>query len=238
MTNHNAAGDAYRSPHDEFARVINMRMESLAHTRTMVSLAGSLFTGAAVGAGATTHIFKVVASSDNGSLHALQDIPWGFDPFVVVLIVLTDLFFLLAAFLLTDAIHNYSKILEYAEPVMPSSSGQSSLRAHLRALGADDLSYFYLRHGLICLIAALLLCAPNVFVPSWLWHSFGIHLAVALACYGAALLIVFRCYQVSHCVASRGIIREPPFAESMRRFLSAGRWKDAAIDALPPGERR
>lgn len=211
---------------------VKTRVESLSHTRTLIGVGGSILTGLSVGAAAAGQALSVASEGSEGLRLQVQCIPWGLDPFVVVFVVLTDLFFLLSLFTLTDAIHNYSKVLEYMVPgLFPGGCRKSGL-AHRRALAADDLSYFFVRWGIVFLVATLLLCVPVTLLASPLAQSKTLHFVAAGLCLLAALSVVFVCYDASHCEVGNGVIESPTSCEALKRFFDPGRWTCAAASPV------
>ncbi|NOY88421.1 MAG: hypothetical protein GXO93_03385, partial [FCB group bacterium] len=132
---------------------IKSRIESLNHTRQLVVVLVTIFTG-----------LYVIGGKDFAAKIA-EGQYWHRSPghFFILLIVgtlvLFDISFILAVFLLTDSIHNYSKVLEYScEDLFDLSKekGEPAL-SHNRALISDDLSYFFVRIGTLLLILNLLI---------------------------------------------------------------------------------
>ena len=130
----------------EEAEVIKIRIDSLQHNRQFISFLAGGFTG----------IYTII-----GIFLVNKGFSW--DLLTLVLLLLTfalaDLCFILSVFLLTDSIHNYSKILEYHQIdwFANGNNGKSKARLALkRALASDDLSYFFLRVGTFFLTFNLL----------------------------------------------------------------------------------
>lgn len=172
---------------------IKSRIESLTHTRQYIVILGSIITGLYVLAGK-----EFIGNLKFTLVHTP---PWSCLIFsIAVSIILADISFILSIFLLTDSIHNYSKVLEYScNSLFERDDGKKEAAlSHNRALVSDDLSYFFARIGTLLLIF-------NLFVALWFIISkkyFNIEgfyaLLSILICFGLSIWFVSSAYYVAH----------------------------------------
>jgi len=147
-----------------------------------------------------------------------------FASFVLVGLTVSELLFLIGVFLLTDSIHNYSKVLEYEEPhLFDNKHRYKGCESHVSALAADDLSYWCIRVGTVSLIWSLFLITARLLIgPIRTWSSCCQCILVLLLLLVSCLL-VFYAYWVSHYGPKRD-----PWCKSFGKFLNPFRYKDAA----------
>ncbi len=207
----------------EITDVIKLRIDSLEHNRQLVTVL----------AGGLTAVYTAVGvfSVNQGLLSSSSQVPWSWIDsawnFFVLAILLsvgaTNLCFILAVFLLTDSIHNYSKILEYRQGDLFTNAEGEAILAHQRALVSDDLSYFYVRVGTFFITYNLLLAV--VAVATKQIQPMPIHFVLIglLTCGLAAFFFVVGCYRVSHYK-----VPEYSLAKAIVRFWNPCRWRDAA----------
>ena len=202
--------------------VIKVRIESLQHTRQLITfLAGGL-----TGVYTIIGLFSANLETFFGSGQALWSwLSTGWSVLVLGLLLtlgLTNICLILSVFLLTDSIHNYSKILEYRQSDLFTGANDEAILAHHRALAADDLSYYYLRVGMFFLVFNLLLAMLTVVtlpVPSLPFYVAPIG---TLVCALVAFSLVLRCYRVSH-----HKVPEHSLGEAILRFWNSRRWRSA-----------
>jgi hypothetical protein len=204
------------------AEVIKIRIDSLHHTRQLIAVLAGGLTGAYTVIGilsANQGIFFDTSSQTSWS--------WFYPAWnllvlgLLVTLALTNLSFILSVFLLTDSIHNYSKILEYRQNDLFADAVSESSLAHQRALVSDDLSYFYVRVGTFFLIFNLLLAVITVITQSI--QQMPIILMEILICGLVAFFLVLRCYRVSHYK-----VPEHSLTKAILRFWNSRRWRNAA----------
>jgi hypothetical protein len=177
--------------------VIKIRIESLRHNRQLITtLAGGL-TGIYVIIGALSTNQGIIFGTDGQAswfCPAWRLLLLG----LVLTLALTNLCFILAAFLLTDSIHQYSKILEYRQKDWFTHSESKAGLAHQRALASDDLSYFHVKAGTFFLVFNLLLATLTVATGPI--QSIPVYVALIgiLVCGLVAFSLVLYCYRASH----------------------------------------
>ncbi len=148
-----------------------------------------------------------------------------FASFVLVGLTVSELLFLMGVFLLTDSIHNYSKVLEYEEPhLFDNEHRYKGRESHVSALAADDLSYWCIRLGTVTLFWIILLVALRIMIGPMLGLSVCCQLALIASPLVASLLLVFFfCYRVSHFRP-----KQDCWCKSFRKFINPFRYMDAA----------
>lgn len=201
----------------ETTEVISIRIESLEHTRQLVAiLAGSL-----------TAVYAVIGVfSANQTSWSLSNQAWNVLLLMLLITLgLTNLCFVQALLLLTDSIHNYSKILEYLQSGLYTSAESNATLAHKRALASDDFGYFFVRVGTFSITYNLLLALTAVIfkilcIPQLLFYV----VLVIVLLFLIAFFLVAYCYYVSHYTGP-----EYSFGKAIARFWNYKRWRDAAI---------
>lgn len=208
----------------ETAEVVKIRIDSLEHNRQLITTLAAGLTG----------IYTIIAifSTDQGGFFGITgQASWSwFHPawhFLVLGLLLTlalvNLCFILAAFLLTDSIHHYSKILEYRQKDWFTYPESKARLAYQRALASDDLSYFYVKAGAFFLTFNLLLAALTVVTkPIQSIPLYAVLIGV-LACGLVAFAPVLYCYRASH-------FKEPEYSvgQAIVRFWNFRGWRNAA----------
>lgn len=191
------------------AEVIKIRIDSLQHNRQFIAFLAGGFTG----------IYTII-----GIFLVNKGFSW--DLLTLVLLLLTfalaDLCFILSVFLLTDSIHNYSKILEYYQIDWFANGNKGKSKARLalkRALASDDLSYFFVRVGTFFLTFNLLSAIITVIIHNIKSIPFYIAHIVAIA---LSFLVIY-CYRVSHYK-----VPEDSFIKAFVKFWNYRRWRKAA----------
>ena len=194
----------------EKAEVIKIRIDSLQHNRQFIAFLAGGFTG----------IYTIIGIF-------LVNKGFSCDLFTLVLLLLTfalaDLCFILSVFLLTDSIHNYSKILEYDQLTGSANEKNKSRVAHLRALTSDDLSYFFVRVGTYFLTYNLLLAILTDSIHNIKSIPFFIAPGVAIIFLLIVFYLVIYCYRVSHYK-----VPEDSFFKAIAKFWNPRRWRKAA----------
>jgi len=209
----------------ETREVIRIRIEALQHNREFIAtlVGGLTLVYTAIGAIAVNQgLLSIIGSSTSVNSPAYY-LEWKILALTIfVTVAITDMKFILAIYLLTDSIHNYSKIVEYGQKDLFTDSGKDAVLAHQRALAADDLSYFYLRVGVFFLVWNLLLLIAAIttifIVPLSLWAI----ILMIFACAFISFSVVIHAYRVSH-------YRTPAHSlfQSVVRFWNPFRWKKA-----------
>jgi hypothetical protein len=207
---------------EQTVEVIKVRIESLQHTRQLVTfLAGGL-----TGVYTVIGLFSANLETFYGSGQALWSwLSTGWSVLVLGLLLTlgaTNICLILSVFLLTDSIHNYSKILEYRQSDLFADANDEAILAHHRALSADDLSYYYLRVGMFFLVFNLLLALLTVGslpIPSLPLYVASIGI---LICALVAFFLVLGCYRVSHYK-----VPEYSLGKAILRFWNPRRWRKA-----------
>jgi len=210
----------------DIVEVIKIRVDSLQHNRQL----------AAVLTGGLTGIYAIVGafSASQGifsEMSALALGPWLAWVLLLVLLILTlvstDVSFILSVFLLTDSIHQYSKILEYRQEYFFGGNEDKARLAHRRALASDDLSYFYARMGTFTLVFNLLLAGLAVIICSMRPVPLYVAIIGALICGVAAFSLVLGCYRASHYE-----VPEYPLGKAISRFWHYRGWRAAAQSSV------
>jgi uncharacterized membrane protein len=198
---------------NELQEIIRLRIDALQHTRQLI---------VAITAGISTiyTILVTFAEKDLVScgIVALQFHRW-FCIFIIVSLVITILSFILAIFLLTDAIHHYSKIAEYAWRQRYPKGYRKAAKSHVRALAADDLSYYGVRIGIFSLVTHIMTVFALIIFETMLFHHF-FKVAIVLIIIG--WITVIYCYYVSHYELS-----EYTLVKIICKFFNPFRWKEA-----------
>lgn len=208
----------------ETAEVIKIRIDSLQHSRQLITVLAGGLTGIYTVIGvflANRGLFFRVSGQTLWSWFCPA---WNFLVLGLLLTLgLTNLCFILSVFLLTDSIHNYSKILEYRQNDLFTGRESEAGLAHQRALASDDLSYFYIKVGTFFLIFNLLLSVLTVITQPMQLMSFYVVLIEILVCGLVAFFLVLYCYRVSHYK-----VPEYSLAKAIARFWNFRGWRDAA----------
>ena len=208
----------------ETAEVIKIRIDSLQHTRQLIAVLAGGLTGVYTVIGVLSANQGIFFDTSSQTLWSWFYPAWNLLVLgLLVTLALTNLSFILSVFLLTDSIHNYSKILEYRQNDLFTDAVSESSLAHQRALVSDDLSYFYVRVGTFFLIFNLLLAALAVITQSIQPMPFYVVLVEILICGLVAFFLVLRCYRVSHYK-----VPEHSLAKAIVRFWNSRRWRNAA----------
>lgn len=143
--------------------------------------------------------------------------PSNYIEWIVILFICTSIGTMLGFFSLTDAIHNYSKWIEYSSILKQSCEPEKSL---LRAMSSDNYSYGILRWTLIFLFGLLIFIAGNFQSKINFWMLVGLWVT--------ASLFLIRCYAISH---------YPVKLKTIWKFFCFGQayesWKKQIEDALP-----
>ncbi len=192
----------------EIVEVIKIRIDSLQHNRQFIGFLAVVLTGIYTIIG----IF-LVNKGFNQNLLILG---------LLLTFALADLCFILSIFLLTDSIHNYSKILEYRQNDLFTNGESKASLAHQRALICDDLSYFFARVGTFFLIYNLLLAVITVITQFIKQIPFFIALAGLIILGILAFFLVIYCYRVSHYK-----IQGHSFSKSVIKFWDYRQWRKA-----------
>jgi hypothetical protein len=208
----------------ETAEAIKIRVDSLQHNRQLITVL----------AGGLTGVYTVIGvfSANQGVFFGMSSqAPWRwFYPTwnllvlgLLLTLALTNLCFILSVFLLTDSIHNYSKILEYLQNDLFTNAESEAGLAHQRALTSDDLSYFYVRVGTFFLTFNLLLAVLAVITQSVQPMPFYVVLVEIIACGLVAFSLVLGCYRASHYK-----VPEYSLGKAIIRFWNFRGWRNAA----------
>jgi hypothetical protein len=151
---------------------IKVRINSLGSTRVLFSFIFTVISG----------IFLLYLNLTKGS-----PIPYNYIELIVLLFICTSVGTILGFFSLTDAIHNYSKYLEYSSILKQDCEPEKSL---LRAMSADNYSYGILRWTLIFLFGLVIFIAGSFQTKINFW--------ILTGCWTIASLFLLRCYAISH----------------------------------------
>lgn len=206
------------------AEVVKIRIDSLQHSRQLITVL----------AGGLTGIYTVIAvfSANQGVLFGMSSQTlwswfypaWNFLVLGLLLTLgLTNLCFILSVFLLTDSIHQYSKILEYRQNDLFIGAESEANLAHQRALASDDLSYFYIKVGTFFLTSNLLLAVLTVITRPMQSMPFYVVFIEVLVCGLVAFFLVLYCYRVSHYK-----VPEYSLGKAIVRFWNFRGWRNAA----------
>lgn len=210
---------------------VKSRIESLTHTRQLIVVLGTILTGLYIIAGKDL-AGKIISGQNIGTWCSP---PWNTLILLIVSsLVLIDISFILSIFLLTDSIHNYSKVLEYScKDLFEQTGGETEAAlSHNRALVSDDLSYFFVRVGTLLLIFNLLM-AFGAMVFSKIDDANGIWvIALSLAGLVVSTLLVVYSYHVSHYKKkseskSKEKQYKKQFLKHFAKFWKFWRWKKA-----------
>lgn len=201
----------------ETTEVIKIRIESLDHTRQLVAILAGSLTGVYTAIGVFSSNLMALSLSNILVL------------MIIITLGLTNLCFVQAVLLLTDSIHNYSKILEYRQSDLFTSAESNATLAHKRALASDDLGYFFVRVGTFSITYNILLALTtvifNIFDIPQLCFS-GVFIIVLL--FLIAFFLVTYCYYVSHYTGP-----EYSFGKAIARFWNLKRWRTAINNNIP-----
>ncbi|MDY7040986.1 MAG: hypothetical protein SVX38_08995 [Chloroflexota bacterium] len=207
---------------EQTVETIKVRIESLQHTRQLITFLAGGLTGVYTVIGLLSANLEAFFGSGQ-TLWSWLSTGWS----VLVLGLLltlgsTNICFILSVFLLTDSIHNYSKILEYRQGDLFADTNDEAILAHHRALAADDLSYYYLRVGVFFLVFNLLLAMLTVVTLPMPSLPFYVAPIGVLVCALVAFFLVLRCYRVSHYK-----VPEHSLGKAIGRFWNSRRWRNA-----------
>lgn len=198
-----------------------VRISALEHTRQFVGML----------AGVIAALCTIVATSEKIGTWFIDVVVVNEQVFAKVVVcglIVSELLFLLGVFLLTDSIHNYSKILEYKEPdLFGKVHCPKSGVAHVSALAADDLSYWCIRNGTVVLFWVILLFTFRFIFGPIIGMPVCCESALVLLPLLVALLSVFYCYRVSHYGP-----KQKDWCTSFWNFLYPFRYKNAAEKSL------
>jgi hypothetical protein len=206
--------------------IIGVRIDALQHTRQAIAiLGGGIAGGYVIVSGLSYSQSAMPLFLESAFWLTICPKCWCLFPMAISISLLLMLIMqIMAVFLLTDSIHNYSKMLEYGTGKLLSVEEKGIHLSHRRALAADDLSYFCVRASVVFMLIHLLLLSFILFgvvygslscfvtvvsVPCILFVSFG---------------IVLYCYRASH----HEIERSRSICQDIYRFWNPNRWKDAA----------
>lgn len=207
---------------EQTVEVVKVRIESLHHTRQLITFLAGGLTGVYTIVGLFSANLEVFLTSGQAPWSWLST---GWNALVLGLLLTlgaTNICLILSVFLLTDSIHHYSKILEYRQSDLFAGTGDEATLAHHRALASDDLSYYYLRVGIFFLVFNLLLAVLTVGIlpiASLPLYSAAI---VFVVCALIAFFLVLRCYRVAHYK-----VPEHSLGRSILRFWDSRRWRSA-----------
>lgn len=201
--------------------VITARISALEHTRQFVGMLAGILAGLCV---------LLATSEQIGEWFRDNFVADGqlFAPFALVGLTVSELLFLMGVFLLTDSIHNYSKVLEYEEPhLFDNEHRYKGCESHISALAADDLSYWCIRLGTVTLFWIILLVALLVALRIMIGPMHGLSVCCQLALIASplvvSLLLVLFCYRVSHFRP-----KQDGWCKSFWKFINPFRYMDAA----------
>lgn len=169
----------------ERCSIVSIRIDALSHTRQLIIFSIGILT-------IISSVSISSLTSTNSELFINQIFPFGKTALNVSLIALgaVEVSFIMAVFLLTDAIHHYSKSIEYVE------LGEVS-KTEKRAVAADDVSYFFVRIGLFALIFVVIwVLMQLLFYPKESCNCFQI--LTSIISVTLAFLLVWFGYHVSH----------------------------------------
>lgn len=207
---------------EQMIGVIKLRIESLQHTRQLITFLAGGLTGVYTIVGLFSANLEVFCGAGQ-ALWSWFSTGWSVLALGLLLTLgATNICLILSVFLLTDSIHNYSKILEYRQSDLFAGTSDEATLAHHRALAADDLSYYYLRVGIFFLVFNLLLAVLTVGtlpIPSLPFYAAPIGI---MGCALVAFFLVLRCYRVSHYK-----VPEHSLGGSILRFWDSRRWRSA-----------
>ncbi len=197
--------------------VITTRISALEHIRQFVGMLAGILAG----------LCALLATSEQIRTWFTDNLVADgqlFAPFVLVRLTISELLFLMGVLLLTDSIHNYSKVLEYEEPrLFDNEHRYKGNESHVSALAADDLSYWCIRLGTVTLFWIILLVALRLMVGPIHGLSVCCQLALIASPLVVSFLSVFFCYRVSHCHPE-----QDGWWKSLWKFIWPFRYKDAA----------
>ncbi len=197
--------------------VITARISALEHTRQFVGML----------AGILAALCALLATSEQIGMWFKDNLVADgqlFAPFLLVGLTVSELLFLMGVFLLTDSIHNYSKVQEYEEPrLFDNEHRYKGNESHVSALAADDLSYWCIRVGTVSLFWIILLGALRLMVGPMHGLSVCCQLALIASPLVVSFLLVFFCYRVSHFRSE-----QDGWRKSLGKFIDPFRYKDAA----------
>ena len=194
--------------------VVKIRIGSLEHTRHFIGIVMGVVAGACF----------LAADNDFVMLWIQMELVNDWQPqtgLIVLSIALAELCFLLAVYLLTDAIHNYSKILEYQDQSLYGGvASYKGIESHPSALAADDLSYFFVRIGTLLLVWCFFLSMVRLFFkPTVECHQVLLSVGLLISTIGLMLFI----YRTSH--LKKNMVG---WGCSLDKFFNASRYKKAA----------
>lgn len=197
--------------------VITTRISALEHTRQFVGML----------AGILAALCALLATSEQIGMWFIDNLVADgqlFASFVLVGLTVSEFLFLMGVFLLTDSIHNYSKVLEYEEPrLFDNEHRYKGNESHVSALAADDLSYWCIRIGTVSLSWIILLVALRLLAVPMKEPSVCCQLALIASPLVVSFLLVFLCYRVSHFRPE-----QDGWCKSFWKFICPFRYKDAA----------
>ncbi len=196
---------------------IKTRINSLESTRVLFSFIFTVISG----------IFLFYLNLRQGNTPPSNNyIEW-----IVILFICTSVGTILGFFSLTDAIHNYSKWLEYSSILKQDCEPEKS---HLRAMSADNYSYGILRWTLIFLFGLVIFIAGSFLSKINFWILIGFWII--------ASSFLLYCYAISHYSVKPKTIWKFFYArlKTVRKFFyikqDYDNWKKQIKDALKDNE--
>ncbi len=207
---------------------IQIRISSLGSTRQLITF----LAGGVIGLYA---ILGKLITSENSLLFCHLDLMM-YSNLLVSLIVISFLgaiiSSIMAIFLLTDSIHNYSKLPELMNDKLYVTNAEAG-KFHNRAIYADDLSYFFVRIGVSFMISNILLLVctvSHIYFKNDIFdnpYTYIVSIVIGFA-------LIFYCYYVSHYTdnlkKNKIWKRFYKVLKRLYKYFAFYRWKEAAKD--------